>query len=87
MKRSLLLALLSLVVVRAGQAGVLPEDRADVLVHSYDGGGVTIQGPTATGHRAARPAQAGAGTCRSAGRTSAAKVRMLRSASSKGRPA
>jgi len=27
-------------------AGVLPEDRADVLVHSYDGGGVTIQGPS-----------------------------------------
>jgi len=45
-KRSLFVALLSLVVVRAGQAGVLPEDRADVLVHSYDGGGVTIQGPS-----------------------------------------
>jgi hypothetical protein len=28
------------------QAGVLPEDRADVLFHSYDGGGVTIQGPS-----------------------------------------
>jgi uncharacterized protein DUF3570 len=27
-------------------AGVLPEDRADVLLHSYDGGGVTIQGPS-----------------------------------------
>jgi Protein of unknown function (DUF3570) len=27
-------------------AGVLPEDRADVLIHSYDGGGVTIQGPS-----------------------------------------
>jgi hypothetical protein len=26
--------------------GVLPEDRADVLFHSYDGGGVTIQGPS-----------------------------------------
>ena len=25
---------------------MLPEDRADVLVHSYDGGGVTIQGPS-----------------------------------------
>ena len=32
----------------AGQvaAGVLPEDRADMLFHSYDGGGVTIQGPS-----------------------------------------
>ena len=31
---------------RPALAGVLPEDRADVLVHSYDGGGVTIQGPS-----------------------------------------
>jgi hypothetical protein len=28
------------------QAGVLPEDRADALFHSYDGGGVTIDGPS-----------------------------------------
>jgi len=27
-------------------AGVLPEDRADVLYHSYDGGGVEISGPS-----------------------------------------
>ena len=27
-------------------AGVLPEDRADLLYHSYDGGGVTIDGPS-----------------------------------------
>ena len=27
-------------------AGVLPEDRADVLYHRYDGGGVTIHGPS-----------------------------------------
>jgi hypothetical protein len=27
-------------------AGVLPEDRADVLYHNYDGGGITIQGPS-----------------------------------------
>ena len=46
MKRRLLIALLSLAFVRAGHAGVLPEDRADVLLHSYDGGGVTIQGPS-----------------------------------------
>ena len=31
---------------RPVSAGVLPEDRADVLFHSYDGGGVTIQGPS-----------------------------------------
>jgi Protein of unknown function (DUF3570) len=45
-KRSLVVALLSLAAMRAGVAGVLPEDRADVLLHSYDGGGVTIQGPS-----------------------------------------
>jgi hypothetical protein len=28
------------------RAAVLPEDRADLLFHSYDGGGVTIQGPS-----------------------------------------
>jgi len=28
------------------QAAVLPEDRADLLFHSYDGGGVTISGPS-----------------------------------------
>ena len=37
--------LLGLAAPRA-DAGVLPEDRADVLFHSYDGGGVTIQGPS-----------------------------------------
>ncbi|MGD8809288.1 MAG: hypothetical protein PVG24_06765, partial [Gammaproteobacteria bacterium] len=31
---------------RAAAGAVLPEDRADVLFHSYDGGGVTIQGPS-----------------------------------------
>ncbi len=46
MKRSLSVALLSLAALRAAHAGVLPEDRADVLLHSYDGGGVTIQGPS-----------------------------------------
>jgi hypothetical protein len=28
------------------RAGVLPEDRADAMYHSYDGGGVTIDGPS-----------------------------------------
>jgi hypothetical protein len=35
-----------LTLTRVGVAGVLPEDRADMLLHSYDGGGVTIQGPS-----------------------------------------
>jgi hypothetical protein len=30
----------------AAQAGVLPEDRADLLYFRYDGGGVTIDGPS-----------------------------------------
>ena len=28
---------------------MLPEDRADVLYHRYEGGGVTIDGPSGTG--------------------------------------
>lgn len=31
---------------RGAHAGVLPEDRADVLYHYYDGGGVQIDGPS-----------------------------------------
>lgn len=39
--------LLALLGVAAGaQAGVLPEERADVLYHLYDGGGVQIDGPS-----------------------------------------
>jgi hypothetical protein len=30
----------------SSMAGVLPEDRADVMYHRYDGGGVTIDGPS-----------------------------------------
>lgn len=30
----------------AAQAAVLPEERADVLYHRYDGGGVTVDGPS-----------------------------------------
>ncbi len=37
--------LLALFVLPAA-AGVLPEDRADALYHRYEGGGVTIQGPS-----------------------------------------
>ena len=46
MKRNLIFGLLSLAALRVAHAGVLPEDRADVLLHSYDGGGVTIEGPS-----------------------------------------
>jgi hypothetical protein len=39
------LAVLGLVGTPA-VADVLPDDRADVLYHNYDGGGITIQGPS-----------------------------------------
>jgi hypothetical protein len=43
---ALALLLLDAALLPDARAGVLPEDRADVLFHSYDGGGVTIQGPS-----------------------------------------
>jgi hypothetical protein len=39
-------ALCSMLVAAGACAGVLPEDRADVLYHRYDGGGVVIDGPS-----------------------------------------
>jgi len=41
-RRIVLLLLLPLTAI----AGVLPDDRADLMYHSYDGGGVTIDGPS-----------------------------------------
>ena len=41
-----LCALALLLLALPATAAVLPEDRADVLYHSYDGGGVTIDGPS-----------------------------------------
>jgi hypothetical protein len=43
--KALILLLLSLNLVDIN-AAVLPEDRADALYHSYDGGGVEINGPS-----------------------------------------
>jgi Protein of unknown function (DUF3570) len=42
----LLAALVALLAPLATTAAVLPDDRADVLYHRYDGGGVTIHGPS-----------------------------------------
>ena len=39
-------ALLALLVPAATNAAVLPEDRADLMYHYYDGGGITIDGPS-----------------------------------------
>ena len=33
-------------VLSTSNAAVLPEDRTDLMFHSYDGGGVTIEGPS-----------------------------------------
>jgi hypothetical protein len=41
-----LLALVLALLNSAVPAGVLPEDRADVLYHRYQGGGITIDGPS-----------------------------------------
>lgn len=40
------LALLPACIAAGASAGVLPEDRADLLYHSYEGGGVSIDGPS-----------------------------------------
>jgi len=42
---SLCLLLLAVIAPRA-EAGVLPEDRSDILYHLYEGGGVRIDGPS-----------------------------------------
>ncbi len=46
MIRRVLIIVVSLLAVGVAHAGVLPDDRADVLYHLYDGGGVTIDGPS-----------------------------------------
>ena len=38
--------LLVTLAMPAARAAVLPDDRADVLYHRYEGGGVTIDGPS-----------------------------------------
>ncbi len=35
-----------MLLLGGAHAGVLPEDRADVLYHSYEGGGLTVDGPS-----------------------------------------
>ena len=40
------LVILALLAFGFAEAGVLPDDRADILYHLYDGGGVEIDGPS-----------------------------------------
>ena len=42
----ILTSALLLVLGQAGFAGVLPDDRSDILYHLYEGGGVEIDGPS-----------------------------------------
>ena len=42
----LCMTILCLLVSAPGHSAILPEERADILYHSYDGGGVTIDGPS-----------------------------------------
>ncbi len=39
-------AVLTILIGGAGYAAVLPEDRADAMYHSYDGGGLEVTGPS-----------------------------------------
>src|SRR3954467_12184920 len=41
-----LVASLLMLASAVAPAGVLPEDRADVLYHRYQGGGITVDGPS-----------------------------------------
>lgn len=43
---TLLAALICSAGIAPSHAAVLPEDRADVMYHRYEGGGITIQGPS-----------------------------------------
>ena len=46
-RRAIVFLILGLSLGSAGAlAGVLPEDRSDILYHLYDGGGVAIDGPS-----------------------------------------
>jgi hypothetical protein len=42
----ILAALITLLALPRAESATLPEDRADVLYHRYEGGGVTIDGPS-----------------------------------------
>jgi hypothetical protein len=45
-ERGIVVLFLALLASSGAQAGVLPEDRADVLYHLYTGGGIDISGPS-----------------------------------------
>jgi hypothetical protein len=46
LRHRIVVSVLGLLVFGSATAGVLPEDRSDILYHLYDGGGVEIDGPS-----------------------------------------
>jgi len=46
LRRHIVVSVLGLLVSSGALAGVLPEDRSDILYHLYEGGGVRIDGPS-----------------------------------------
>jgi hypothetical protein len=45
-RRHLRIAVPALVLLGVARAGVLPDDRADLMYHRYEGGGLTVDGPS-----------------------------------------
>ena len=45
-RRSLRIAAAAVVLLGVARAGVLPDDRADLMYHRYEGGGLTVDGPS-----------------------------------------
>ena len=45
-RRYLRVAAAALVLLGVARAGVLPDDRADLMYHRYEGGGLTVDGPS-----------------------------------------
>ena len=46
LRRYIAVSVLGLLFSSSAVAGVLPEERSDVLYHLYEGGGVRIDGPS-----------------------------------------
>ena len=46
LRRGARLAAAALLLLGAARAGVLPDDRADIMYHRYEGGGLTVDGPS-----------------------------------------
>jgi hypothetical protein len=45
-QRYLRMTVAAAVLLGVARAGVLPDDRADLMYHRYEGGGLTVDGPS-----------------------------------------